>query len=166
MPRLSQNWSVQFSPRVTSCCIMDSSTGPAPITSSNHPKNLGFTSTELPNERWRHWASQRASPSLSTEPLPAGEFDIRALLSTYEAGYLTCAVGSSSDTFALDRHGQRWVRSATMHDRGRIERPRHLVGCHMSATHCQRPSAWRRYTSSVIPFVTTGAAPVARRVKT
>ena len=32
---------------------MDSSTGPAPITSSNRPLNLGFTSTELPNERWR-----------------------------------------------------------------------------------------------------------------
>ena len=42
-----------------------SSTGPAPITSSNHPRNLGFTSTELPNERWRRWASQRASSSLA-----------------------------------------------------------------------------------------------------
>ena len=67
MPRLSQNWSVPFSPRAALCCAMDSSTGPAPITSSNHPRNLGFTSTELPNERWRRWASQRASSSLSTE---------------------------------------------------------------------------------------------------
>src|SRR6476469_6468025 len=46
---------------------MDSFTGPAPITNSNHPRNLGFTSTELPNERWRCWASQRASSSLLTE---------------------------------------------------------------------------------------------------
>jgi hypothetical protein len=36
-------------------------------TSSNHPRNLVFTSTELPNGRWRRWASQRASSSLSTE---------------------------------------------------------------------------------------------------
>ena len=28
-------------------------TGPAPITSANHPRSLGFTSTELPNARWR-----------------------------------------------------------------------------------------------------------------
>ena len=35
------------------CCARDSSTGPAPITSSNHPRNLGFTSTEPPNERRR-----------------------------------------------------------------------------------------------------------------
>ena len=53
MPGLSQNWSVPFSPRAALCCVMDSSTGPAPITSNNHPRNLGFTSTELPNERWR-----------------------------------------------------------------------------------------------------------------
>src|SRR4026207_116897 len=66
-PRQSQNWSVPFSPRAALCCAMDSSTGPAPITSSNHPRNLEFTSTELPNERWRRWASQRASSSLSTE---------------------------------------------------------------------------------------------------
>jgi hypothetical protein len=26
--------------------------GATPITSSDNPKNLGFTSTELPNERW------------------------------------------------------------------------------------------------------------------
>jgi nucleoside-diphosphate-sugar epimerase len=32
---------------------MDSSTAPAPITSSNYPSNLGFTSIERPNERWR-----------------------------------------------------------------------------------------------------------------
>ena len=68
MPRLSQNWSVPFSPRAALCCVMDSSTGLAPITSSNHPRNLGFTSTELPNERWRRWASQRESSSFSTEP--------------------------------------------------------------------------------------------------
>ena len=41
--------------------------GPGTLTSSNHPRNLGFTSTELPNEQWRRWASQRASSSLSTE---------------------------------------------------------------------------------------------------
>src|SRR6478736_5278574 len=73
MPRLSQNWSVPFSPRAALCCAMDSSTGPAPITSSNHPRNLGFTSTELPNERWRRWASQRASWSLSTERATASK---------------------------------------------------------------------------------------------
>jgi len=67
MPRLSQNWSVPFSPRAALCCAMDSSTGPAPITSSNGPRTLGFTSIGLPNERWRRWASQRASSSLSTE---------------------------------------------------------------------------------------------------
>ena len=50
VPGLSQNWSVLFSPRAALCCAMDSSTGPAPIT-SNHPRNLGFTSTELQNER-------------------------------------------------------------------------------------------------------------------
>jgi nucleoside-diphosphate-sugar epimerase len=38
------------SPRAALCCAMDSSTGPAPITSS-HLRNLEFTSTELPNER-------------------------------------------------------------------------------------------------------------------
>src|SRR6476659_7816220 len=71
---------------------MDSSTGPAPITSSNRPRNLGFTSTELPNERWRRWASQRASSSLLTEralstfpgqhhPVPYGQADrVKALL--------------------------------------------------------------------------------------
>ena len=64
MPGLSQNWSVPFSPRAALCCAMDNSTGPAPTTSSNHPRDLGFTSTELPNERWRRWASQRASSSL------------------------------------------------------------------------------------------------------
>ena len=37
-----------------------------PLTSSNHPRDLGFTSTELPNERWRRWASQRASSSLAS----------------------------------------------------------------------------------------------------
>ena len=67
MPWLSQDWSVPFSPKAALCCAMDSSTGRAPITSSNHPLNLVFTSTELPNERWRRWASQRASSSLSTE---------------------------------------------------------------------------------------------------
>jgi hypothetical protein len=50
-------------------CDMDSSTGPAPITSSDYPRNLGFTSTELPNEQWRSSARQRASSSLSTEPV-------------------------------------------------------------------------------------------------
>ena len=34
---------------------------------SRHPRNLGYTSTELPTERWRRWASQRASSSLPTE---------------------------------------------------------------------------------------------------
>ena len=47
MPKLSQNWSVPFSPRVVLCCAIDSSTGLARITSS-HPRGLGFTSTELP----------------------------------------------------------------------------------------------------------------------
>src|ERR1700754_4302301 len=67
MPRLSRNWSVPFSPRSAWCCAMDSSTAPAPITSSNYPRNLGSTSTELPNERWRFSASQRALSSLPTE---------------------------------------------------------------------------------------------------
>jgi nucleoside-diphosphate-sugar epimerase len=40
-----------LAPRAALCCAMDSSTVPAPITSSNHPRNLGFTSTDLPNER-------------------------------------------------------------------------------------------------------------------
>ena len=40
MPKLSQNWSVPVSPRAVLCCAMDSSTGLARITSSNHP-NLG-----------------------------------------------------------------------------------------------------------------------------
>ena len=53
--------------RLRLCCAMDSSTGLARITSSNHPRNLGYTSTELPTERWRRWASQRASSSLPTE---------------------------------------------------------------------------------------------------
>ena len=44
----------------------DSSTGLARITSS-HPRNLGYTLTELPTERWRRWVSQRAPSSLSTE---------------------------------------------------------------------------------------------------
>jgi hypothetical protein len=48
-----------------------------PITSSDHPRNLGFTSTELPNERWRCWASQRASSSLSTERATAIQADRR-----------------------------------------------------------------------------------------
>src|SRR5436190_15520542 len=72
MPGLSQNWSVPFSPRAALCCAMDSSTGPEPITSSNHLRNLGFTSTELPNEQWRRWASQRAWSSLSTEHVEFG----------------------------------------------------------------------------------------------
>ena len=67
MPGLSQNWSIRFSPRAALCCAMDGSTGRALITSGNRPMNLEFTSTELPNERWRRWASQRASSSLSTE---------------------------------------------------------------------------------------------------
>ena len=41
--------------------------GPGTYNEQNHPRGLGFTSTELPNERWRRWASQRASSSLSTE---------------------------------------------------------------------------------------------------
>ena len=71
MPRLSQSWSVPFSPKAALCCAMDSFTGPAPITSSNHPRNLVFTSTELPNERWRRWTRQPASSSLSTECVTA-----------------------------------------------------------------------------------------------
>src|SRR5688572_853947 len=67
MPRPWQNWSVPFSPRAALCCAMDSSTGPAPITRGSYPRNLGFTSTELPNERWRRSASQRASSSSRTE---------------------------------------------------------------------------------------------------
>src|SRR4029077_7152251 len=83
MPRQSQNWNAPFSPRAALCCAMDSSTGLAHITSSNHPRNLGFTSTELPNGRWRRWASQRASSPLSTEratairPTVARSFAIR-----------------------------------------------------------------------------------------
>src|SRR6476660_2556840 len=69
MPRPSPNWSVPFSPRAALWCAMDSSTGPAPIMSSDYPRNLGFTSTELPNEQWRRSARQRASSSLSTEPV-------------------------------------------------------------------------------------------------
>jgi hypothetical protein len=45
MPRLSQSWSVPFSPGAALCFAMDSSTGPAPVTSSNNPRNLGFTLT-------------------------------------------------------------------------------------------------------------------------
>ena len=41
--------------------------GLARITKSDHPRNLGFTSTELQNEQWQRWVSQRASLSLSTE---------------------------------------------------------------------------------------------------
>ena len=66
-PKLSQNWSVPFSPRAVSCCAMDGFTGLARITNSDHPRNLGFTSTELPNEQWQRWPSQRASLSSSTE---------------------------------------------------------------------------------------------------
>ena len=41
MPKLSLNWSVPFSPRAVLCCAMDSSTGLARITSSNHPRASG-----------------------------------------------------------------------------------------------------------------------------
>ena len=41
--------------------------GPGTYNEQQPPENLGFTSTELPNEQWRRWASQRASSSLSTE---------------------------------------------------------------------------------------------------
>ena len=41
--------------------------GPGTYNEQQPPEDLGFTSTELPNERWRRWASQRASSSLSTE---------------------------------------------------------------------------------------------------
>jgi NAD dependent epimerase/dehydratase family len=71
MPKLSQNWSVPFSPRAVLCCAMDSSTGLARITSSNHPRNLGSTLIELPNKRWRRCVSQRALSSLSTESVTA-----------------------------------------------------------------------------------------------
>lgn len=60
-PKLSRNWNVPFSPKAASCCAMDGSTGLARITNSDHPRNLGFTSTELPNGQWRPWASQRGS---------------------------------------------------------------------------------------------------------
>jgi nucleoside-diphosphate-sugar epimerase len=50
VPRLSQNWNVPFWPRVVLCCAMESSTGPAPIT-SNHPRDLESKSTGLPTER-------------------------------------------------------------------------------------------------------------------
>ena len=49
--RLSRNWSVRFSPRAALCCAMGSSTGPAPITSSNYPRNLGSALAGPPNER-------------------------------------------------------------------------------------------------------------------
>ena len=41
--------------------------GLARITKSDHPRNLGFTSTELQNEQWQRWVTQRALLSLSTE---------------------------------------------------------------------------------------------------
>ena len=71
MPKLSQNWSVPFSPRAVLRYAMDSSTGLARITSSNHPRNLGSTLIELPNKRWRRCVSQRALSSLSTESVTA-----------------------------------------------------------------------------------------------
>ena len=41
--------------------------GPGTYNEQQPPEDLGFTSTELPSERWRRWASQRASSSLPTE---------------------------------------------------------------------------------------------------
>src|SRR4029077_19812292 len=67
MPTRSQNWSARFSPRAVLCCAMESSTGLERTTSRNYPTSLGFKSTELPNERWRRLARQRASLSLWTE---------------------------------------------------------------------------------------------------
>src|SRR6476660_420190 len=73
---------------------MDSFTGPAPITSSNHPRNLGFTSTELPNERWTRWESQRASSSLLTEhvnsAVPLGGYMSRTMLFIATISFLAC----------------------------------------------------------------------------
>jgi hypothetical protein len=116
MPKLSQNWSVPFSPRAALCCAMDSSTGPAPIRSSNHPRNLGFTSTELPNERWRRWASQRASSSLSTERAAAYE----AWIDGYSAAKYAAEVAA---------HGTPHRRTPAASRRAISRKPSCLISC-------------------------------------
>ena len=60
--------SVPSSPRSALCCAMGQFYGPGTYNEQRPPEEPVFASTELPNERWRRWASQRASASLPTEP--------------------------------------------------------------------------------------------------
>src|SRR6476469_9189215 len=78
---------------------MDNSTDRGRITSSNHPRNPGFTSTGLPNERWQRWANHRASSSLSTEGVSASGTSAMCQKRTFgrhELGSLALAVRTSS----------------------------------------------------------------------